>query len=165
MGTLLLGAFENQLCLCDWKFRKLRDAVDARLQKSLDATYQEGSAAVIEQTKAELTEYFTGIRTTFTIPLLAAGTAFQKQVWDQLLQIPFGKTATYLSLAQKINNTPAIRAVAAANGANTISIIIPCHRVIGSNGELIGYAGGLKAKEKLLQLEGVNSKQQLRMDF
>ena len=81
-------------------------------------------------------------------------TAFQKSVWDELRQIPYGKTDSYLGLSQKLNNEKAIRAVASANGANAISIIVPCHRIIGSNGELVGYAGGLPAKKKLLKLEG-----------
>lgn len=85
--------------------------------------------------------------------MLHVGTDFQKRVWTQLMQVPFGETSTYLTLAEAIGNPKAVRAVASANGANAIAIIVPCHRIIGSNGELVGYAGGLRAKEKLLALE------------
>ncbi len=81
------------------------------------------------------------------------GTAFQKHVWHELLQVPYGTTSSYLQLAEKIGNQRAVRAVAGANGANAISILIPCHRIIGSSGELVGYAGGLRAKKNLLKLE------------
>ena len=89
------------------------------------------------------------------------GTEFQKQVWDSLLQVPYGKSETYLGLSKILGNEKAIRAVATANGANAISIIVPCHRIIGSNGDLVGYAGGLPAKKKLLELEGALSTSQL----
>ncbi len=108
---------------------------------------------MIENTIAQLEEYFQGKRKMFDIPLLTIGTGFQKSVWEGLLQIPYSKTASYLQLAKNIGNEKAVRAVASANGANTIGIIIPCHRIIGSNGNLVGYAGGLPAKKKLLDIE------------
>ncbi|HIP27800.1 MAG TPA: methylated-DNA--[protein]-cysteine S-methyltransferase, partial [Sulfurovum sp.] len=86
-------------------------------------------------------------------PLLMVGTDFQRSVWDGLIKIPYGTTASYLELSKNIDNEKAVRAVASANGANAISILIPCHRIIGSNGDLVGYAGGLSAKKKLLELE------------
>jgi len=89
----------------------------------------------------------------FDIPILLIGTQFQKEVWKALRNIPYGKTISYLELAYKLNNPKAIRAIASANGANAISIIIPCHRIIGSDGNMVGYAGGLKAKKNLLKLE------------
>ena len=98
----------------------------------------------------------------FNLPLLFAGTQFQQNVWQQLLKIDYGKTISYLMLAQRINNVSAIRAVASANGANAISIIVPCHRVIGSNNELVGYAGGVDVKRKLLLLE---NSQQTTLNF
>ena len=101
----------------------------------------------------EMNEYFEGKRKTFDIPLLMVGTAFQKSVWNGLLAVPYGTTASYLKLSKNIGNEKAVRAVASANGANAISILIPCHRIIGSNGNLVGYAGGLPAKKKLLELE------------
>jgi methylated-DNA-[protein]-cysteine S-methyltransferase len=101
-------------------------------------------------------EYFSSKRKTFDIPLLLIGTDFQENVWNELIKIPFGKTSSYLELSRKLGNVLAIRAVASANGANAISIIIPCHHIIGSDGKLIGDAGGLAAKKKLLELEGYN---------
>ena len=92
-------------------------------------------------------------RTKFELPIKLIGTEFQQKVWEKLQQIPFGKTITYLDLSKDLNNVKAIRAVASANGANAISIIVPCHRVIGKNGDIVGYAGGLKAKKALLVLE------------
>ena len=108
---------------------------------------------MIEQTITQLIEYFDGVRKNFDIPLLTIGTDFQKSVWDGLIKIPYGTTASYLELSKNIGYEKAVRAVASANGANAISILIPCHRIIGSNGDLVGYAGGLPVKKKLLELE------------
>ena len=108
---------------------------------------------LIKETKRQLDEYFAGKRTEFDVPLLFAGTDFQKTVWNALLNIPYGKTVSYATLSQDLGKLKAIRAVAAANGANSISILVPCHRVIGSNQKLVGYAGGLPAKQWLLDLE------------
>lgn len=102
----------------------------------------------------QLTEYFAGKRTRFEVKLAPTGTQFQQQVWQALQQIPCGQTSSYGELAQRINNPKAVRAVGTANGANKIAIIIPCHRVIGANKTLTGYAGGLDLKAKLLSLEG-----------
>lgn len=156
-GDLILGAFDNQLCLCDWKYRKMRKSIDARIQAGLNAEFVEGDSPVFSKTIDQLQEYFEGKRKTFDLTLLPVGTPFQNQVWKALLQIPFGQTSSYLELSQQLGNPDAIRAVASANGANAISIIIPCHRIIGSDGSLIGYAGGLEVKKKLLLLEGVKA--------
>lgn len=101
----------------------------------------------------QLDEYFSGKRTQFDLPLAPKGTTFQQQVWHALTQIPYGETKSYAWLAKHINNEKAVRAVGTANGANPIALIIPCHRVIGSNGKLTGYAGGLGLKAKLLMHE------------
>ena len=108
---------------------------------------------MIEDAKQQLDAYFSGERKVFDIPLLMVGTDFQKSVWHALLEIPYGETASYLEQAKHIGRGKAVRAVASANGANAISIFIPCHRIIGSNGTLTGYAGGLETKQKLLELE------------
>ncbi len=152
-GELLLGEFENQLILCDWRYRKMRERIDTRLQVSLDADYLEKDSEVLKLTRSQLNEYFNNERKQFDIPLKIIGTDFQQQVWSNLIKIPYGKTTNYFQLASSIGNTKAVRAVANANGANAISIIIPCHRVIGSDGELAGYAGGVPTKKKLLDLE------------
>lgn len=155
-GELILGSFEERLCLADWQYRKMRKSIDNRIQAGLGAEYKEGYSEVIEKTKEQLTAYFSGESKLFDIPLTLVGSDFQKSVWNELMKIPFGKTNTYLSLSRKLGDEKAIRAVASANGANAISIIVPCHRIIGSNHELTGYAGGLETKKKLLQLESAN---------
>jgi methylated-DNA-[protein]-cysteine S-methyltransferase len=108
---------------------------------------------VLVQTERQLDEYFAGRRKTFTVALDMRGTRFQKDVWEALLAIPFGETRNYGQLAQQLGNPRATRAVGAANGRNPVSIIVPCHRVIGSSGKLTGFAGGLEAKARLLSLE------------
>ncbi|WP_205859115.1 methylated-DNA--[protein]-cysteine S-methyltransferase [Pleionea sediminis] len=109
--------------------------------------------SLLQQTKKQLSEYFLGKRKDFSIELNTDGTCFQQQVWKNLRQVKYGKTISYQTLANTINRPKAVRAVGAANGKNPISIIIPCHRVIGSNGKLTGYAGGLERKEWLLNHE------------
>ncbi len=151
-GELLLGSF-RQLCLCDWRHRKARNNLDKRIQKGLNATFFEHDNDMLQETRKQLNEYFSHQRKIFDLPLHTVGTPFQKQVWNCLLDIPFGRTSSYMQLAAAIGDANAVRAVANANGANAISIIVPCHRVVGSKGNLVGYAGGLKAKANLLSLE------------
>ena len=130
-----------------------RAVIDKRLQNTLHAKYEIGNSEIITEAMAQLDEYFSRKRTAFDIPLAFIGTDFQKAVWNELLNIPYGTTISYAKLSQRLNNPKAIRAVAAANGANPISIFVPCHRVIGSNHKLTGYGGGLAAKKILLELE------------
>lgn len=153
VGEILLGSYANTLCLADWKYRKMRYSIDNRIQKGLKAEYVEESSKVIEETIKQMKEYFSGELREFDIPLLMVGTGFQKSVWHRLMKIPYGTTASYLELSRNIGNEKAVRAVASANGANAISILIPCHRIIGSDGALTGYAGGLRAKKMLLEIE------------
>lgn len=115
----------------------------------------EKSNAVIELAVTQLTDYFNRKRISFDIPLQLEGTAFQKKAWAELARIPYGKTVTYAIQAKNIQAGKAFRAVGSANGKNPIAIIIPCHRVIGSNGKIAGYAGGVSMKAKLLELEGI----------
>lgn len=152
-GTLMLGSFGDKLCLCDWQVEKHRNHVDNRLRRKLDAVFEDGSSTVIDNAVTQLEEYFAGERQAFDIPLLFVGTDFQKKVWNQLLTIPFGMTISYGEMAREIGMPKAVRAVANANGANSISIFAPCHRVIGSDNTLTGYGGGLGVKEYLLRLE------------
>jgi methylated-DNA-[protein]-cysteine S-methyltransferase len=109
--------------------------------------------AALERVRAQLAEYFAGERTDFDLLLAPAGTPFQHEVWEALKQIPFGETRCYGDLARELGRPGAARAVGAANGRNPISIVVPCHRVVGSTGTLTGYAGGVAAKERLLALE------------
>jgi len=149
----ILGSFENKLCLLDFRYRKMRSSVDNRLQKGLKAEFVEQDDPILQETRKQIDEYFNMQRKEFDIPLLTVGSDFQKDVWTMLLKVPYGTTSTYAQLAQAIGNEKAVRAVANANGANAISLVIPCHRIIGSDGTLTGYGGGLALKEKLLKLE------------
>ncbi len=120
----------------------------------LDEPIEDGDHPVLALAEKELEEYFAGKRSAFSAPLDMRGTPFQKQVWEALQGIPFGETRSYGQLANQLGKPSAARAVGAANGRNPVSIIVPCHRVIGSSGKLTGFAGGLDAKAHLLTLEG-----------
>ena len=123
----------------------------------LGAVAEDANHPVLLATERQLGEYFAGRRKVFELTLDFAGTDFQKKVWRALLTIPFGEIRTYAQIAQQIGHPTAVRAVGAANGRNPISIVAPCHRVIGSSGELTGFAGGLDAKARLLRLEGADA--------
>lgn len=118
-------------------------------------TQPEPASAILEKARSQLKEFFNGRRQEFDIPLAPEGTDFEQQVWNQLKNIPFGKSITYTQLAQKLGDSNKVRAVGRANGQNPLPIIIPCHRVIGANNKLTGYAGGVERKRWLLQHEGV----------
>ncbi|KAB2823086.1 methylated-DNA--[protein]-cysteine S-methyltransferase [Aliivibrio finisterrensis] len=152
-AEFVLGSYDGKLCLCDFRYRKMRSTVDDRIKRSLNAEFVERNDDVLESTKTQLEEYFLGERSVFDIPLLLVGTDFQKSVWDALNKVKYGDIVTYQDLALSIGNESAVRAVGSANGANGLAIIIPCHRVIGSQGELVGYGGGLSLKKRLLELE------------
>lgn len=119
----------------------------------LDAMNLDSSHPILIETERQLTEYFRGARTAFDLPLEPHGSEFQKKVWQALREIPFGKTTSYLELANAVGSAKASRAVGAANGKNPLSIVVPCHRVIGADGSLTGFAGGLEVKAKLLAIE------------
>ena len=153
-GELVLASVDGELCLCDWNGMPCAERNKRRLLRLLDAVFKEEPSEVIEQTKRQLDEYFAGTRRVFDIPLHPVGTDFQKAVWSALLEIPYGEVRTYMDIARRVDNVRGIRAVAQAIGANGIGIIIPCHRVIGSDNTLTGFAGGLETKRRLLELEG-----------
>jgi methylated-DNA-[protein]-cysteine S-methyltransferase len=121
------------------------------------AWQRDDAVPVLAQARAQLSEYFAGRRTRFDLPLRPQGTAFQQGVWRALLKVPFGRTSTYGALAAAIGRPTAARAVGAAVGANPLAVVVPCHRIIGADGTLTGYAGGLARKTKLLALEGVRA--------
>lgn len=152
-GELILGSKGDALCLCDWQNEQRRQLIDRRIQKGLQVGYITAESEVIAKAIVQLDEYFERKRRTFDIPLLFVGTDFQKAVWNELLQVAYGTTESYATLSGRLGNAKAVRAVAAANGANALSIFVPCHRIIGSNHALTGYAGGLSAKQLLLELE------------
>lgn len=163
IGELKIGSFGDEIVIVDWRYRKMRKSVDQRLCKLLNTEFEEGESPAIAEATAQLIAYFQGQRKTFDLPIRLVGTDFQKTVWKQLQRIPFGKTNSYLALSKDLGNEKAVRAVASANGANAIAIIVPCHRIIGSNNDLVGYAGGLVAKKKLLQLENNEFDRQLTL--
>ncbi len=152
-GEILLGSIGDRLCLCDWNGKACVESNKRRISRILNADFTEASSDVIKMAIRELDEYFSGARRTFDIPLQFAGTEFQQGVWRALLDIPYGETRSYMNIACAVNNPKGVRAVAQAIGDNAISIIVPCHRVIGSNGSLTGFAGGLDAKRRLLAIE------------
>ena len=152
-GEFILGSYDGKLCMVDFRYRKMRKTVDDRIKKGLNAEFVEQDDEILQRTRIQLDEYFNMQRREFDIPIQMVGTDFQKSVWEALLKVPYGTTSTYLQLAKEIGNEKAVRAVANANAANAIGIIIPCHRIIGTNGELTGYAGGLPLKKRLLELE------------
>ncbi|MDE6310068.1 MAG: methylated-DNA--[protein]-cysteine S-methyltransferase [Muribaculaceae bacterium] len=153
VGPLLLGEAGGQVCLCDWIKSKNHDAKVKNIAHRLQVSLHKGSNPTLLMATEQLQEYFEGQRTEFDLPVAMCGTNFQKEVWRQLLRVQYGTTDTYAHIAHAIGRPTAVRAVANAIGANPISIIVPCHRIIGSDGSLTGYAGGLKAKQYLLALE------------
>ena len=148
---------DNELCLCNWNVMSCADRNLRRIGRYVNADLKIESSSVIELTKSQLDEYFAGNRKEFDIPLHPFGTDFQLRVWRALLDIPYGETRSYLEIAQHIGNPKGVRAVAQAIGANGIDLLIPCHRVIGSNRSLTGFTGGLDKKKLLLELERTNS--------
>ena len=152
-GLFVLASFGDKLCLCDRSNNPCAERNKRRIERYLNASFKIETTSVLEEAKRQLDGYFAGNRKAFTIPLHLVGTDFQQQAWNELLNIPYGATTSYKEIAQNIGKPKAVRAVAGAIGANGISILIPCHRVIGSDKSLTGYAGGLKAKKMLLQIE------------
>lgn len=150
LGVMIAGATDKGLCLLEYHDRVLLHKELNDLQNLLNATITEQTNKYIEQARHELSEYFAGVRKTFDVPLVLSGTEFQVKVWKSIARIPYGETISYLEQAANVSNTRAIRAVAHANGSNRISIIIPCHRVIGKDGNLTGYGGGIERKRFLL---------------
>ncbi|RLD52554.1 MAG: cysteine methyltransferase [Bacteroidetes bacterium] len=153
LGEMLACVSDKGLSLLEFTNRKKYERQISGLKKYLKIKVIPGNHPFLEQVTKEMNEYFAGKRKTFDIPLFQIGTEFQKRVWEGLLQIPYGKTLSYSGLAKKIGKPKAVRALANANAANKIAIIIPCHRVIGADGTLTGYASGLDKKKFLLDLE------------
>ena len=152
-GEIILGSTGDELCLCDFNSMPCAERNKRRLMRRLHAELHDAPSVVTMRAKQQLDEYFSGRRTAFDLPLHPVGTLFQQRVWHALLEIPYGETCSYKDIALRVGNEKGVRAVAGAVGANGIAIIIPCHRVIGSDHSLTGFAGGLDAKRTLLQLE------------
>src|SRR3970282_165751 len=147
------GATEKGICLLEFVDRRMLETQIKRLKKIFDAEFIPGENKHIDELNKQLKEYFEGKRKDFDLQLVIDGTDFQQKVWKELQKIPFGKTRSYQQQAIALKNSKAIRAVAKANGDNRIAIIVPCHRVIGKNGKLVGYGGGIWRKQFLLNLE------------
>lgn len=159
IGTMIAGAVEEGICLLEFSDRKILNSEYRDLKKYLAAEVEEGENSHTENLKNQLDEYFRGDRKVFDLQLVIPGTIFQQMVWNELLSIPYGTTKTYMEQAEALRKPESIRAVANANGMNRIAIIIPCHRVIGSDGSLTGYGGGLKRKKWLIDHEKRHSGQ------
>ena len=153
LGPMFVCATDKGICLLEFTDRKMLETEFRDLQKLLQSAILIGENSHIKQLKKELTEYFNGQRTIFEVSLDTPGSAFQNIVWNALKKISFGTTSTYQQLAKSIHQPTAIRAAARANGANRISIIVPCHRIIGKNGNLTGYGGGIERKKWLIEFE------------
>lgn len=157
LGLMRAAATDEGICLFDFVHRRMLDAIEKRITNTLGAEVQEGEHRYISTLEEQIAEYFTGTRKEFDLPLHLVGTDFQKKVWNGLLSIPYGETRSYKQQSIFLGDVKAIRAVGTANGQNGIAIIVPCHRVIGDNGSLVGYGGGLPKKKWLLQHEAKHS--------
>ncbi len=156
-GKLLLGEFDGAVCLCDWmgdNTEPMRLASLLHVSEVLSSEARIKFSRTLRKATGELDEYFSGKRKEFSQRLIFTGTQFRSFVWMELLKIPYGTTVSYSEFSVMMGKPSAIRAVASALASNPISIFVPCHRIIGSNGGLTGYSGGLEAKEYLLNLEG-----------
>jgi AraC family transcriptional regulator of adaptative response/methylated-DNA-[protein]-cysteine methyltransferase len=153
LGPMIACANEQGVYLLEFTDRRMLETELKELSDELDTPIIQGNNPHFIQLKRQLDEYFEGRRTEFTVPLITEGTEFQKQAWKYLATIPYGSTVSYKHQATGLSNAAAVRAIARANGMNRIAILIPCHRVVGENGDLTGYAGGLWRKKWLLDLE------------
>jgi AraC family transcriptional regulator of adaptative response/methylated-DNA-[protein]-cysteine methyltransferase len=153
LGSMIMGVSDQGLCLLEFAERRMLDTQLKRLRQRMGRVFLPGDHPLMQKVKTELDAYFEGSLRQFTVPLQAPGTVFQESVWKALLKIPYGEMRSYANIASAIDHPDAVRAVGRANGDNRIAIIIPCHRVVGSDGELTGYGGGLWRKEYLLAME------------
>ncbi len=156
LGPMLAGATDEGICLLEFVDRRMIETQIKRLKKLLKAEFVPGTNKYFNELDNQLKEYFDGKRKDFDLPLILNGTEFQQKVWKELQRIPYGSTRSYQDQAVALKNPKAIRAVAKANGDNRISIMVPCHRVIGKDGKLVGYGGGIWRKQFLLNLEKEN---------
>jgi AraC family transcriptional regulator of adaptative response/methylated-DNA-[protein]-cysteine methyltransferase len=153
LGPMLAGATEKAVCLLEFADRRMLELQLRRIRKHFGAFFLAASNPILELLETELEAYFDGKLQHFTVPIAFPGSEFQQAVWRMLLRIPYGNTISYKDLALELKAPRSVRAVARANGDNRIAILIPCHRVIGNNGDLTGYGGGLWRKQRLLEME------------
>lgn len=155
LGEMIAGATEHGLCFLEWHDRGGVERILERVRSRYACTVVPGENPHLALLRGELEAYFAGELHAFTVPLAIRGTSFERLVWDELLRIPYGQTRSYGQIGTALGRPGCSRAVGRANGANYLSIVIPCHRVIEANGNLRGYGGGLWRKKHLLELEGV----------
>jgi len=153
LGEMIAAATKEGICLFEFSDDKELPAELEELKQLFNSDIKGGRSRHLRHLKKQIKQYFAGKRKVFDLPLLTPGTEFQQAVWKELLKIPYGETISYHQQAEALRNPGAVRAVAGANGSNRIAIIIPCHRVIGSDGTLVGYGGGLQRKKWLLDHE------------
>jgi len=153
LGEMIAGATKEGICLLEFSDRKSLSSEYEEITGLLKLDIESGSNRHIRRLKKQLKEYFKGKRKEFSLQLITPGTEFQQAVWKDLARIPYGNTISYQEQAESMNNPDGARAVASANASNRIAVVIPCHRVIGSDGNLVGYGGGLKRKKWLLDHE------------
>ncbi len=153
LGRMIGGATNKGVCLLEFVDRKSLNTILTKIEKKYHVSLLHGTTALLEKLQIEVIAYFSGEINQFSVPLDVRGTDFQLEVWQELVKIPYGETRSYNDIARAINRPSAVRAVGNANGDNNIGIIIPCHRVIGNDGDLTGYGGGLWRKKKLLDHE------------
>jgi AraC family transcriptional regulator of adaptative response/methylated-DNA-[protein]-cysteine methyltransferase len=153
IGEMIAAASDTHLLLLEFGHRRMLETQLERVRGALGCVFERGDSPIVAMLRRQLDEYFRGERREFDVPMHVPGTPFQTRVWSELRRIPVGTTTTYGRIAESIGQPSAVRAVARANGDNRVSILIPCHRVIGSDGSLVGYGGGLWRKKKLLELE------------
>jgi AraC family transcriptional regulator of adaptative response/methylated-DNA-[protein]-cysteine methyltransferase len=153
LGPMLVGTSEDALHLLEFVDRRALQNQILRIRDRLDVAFVPGRNALLDQVARQLEEYFSGRRRSFDVRLAEAGSSFQHEVWEALRQIPYGETRSYAEVAEMLGRPSAVRAVGKANGDNALAIIVPCHRVVGADGRLVGYGGGLWRKQRLLDLE------------
>jgi AraC family transcriptional regulator of adaptative response/methylated-DNA-[protein]-cysteine methyltransferase len=165
LGIMIAGAVDEGICLLEFSDRRMLNTEYKDLARYFDTKIEEGENSHFKTLLLQLREYFEGTRKDFTVPLITPGTNFQQAVWKELMKIPYGATRSYMEQSIALGKPDSIRAIANANGMNRVSIIIPCHRVIGSDGHLTGYGGGLKRKKWLLDHEKKHSGKEVELSL
>ena len=162
---MIAGATDKGICFLEWHDRGGVERILNRVEKRYNKVLEQGNSEHLQKLQNELSKYFDGTLTEFRVPIDVNGTKFENKVWGKLLKIPYGVTRSYGEIASELGNPGASRAVGRANGSNYLSIVIPCHRVIESNGKLRGYGGGLMRKKFLLDLESSAVPEQIEFNF
>ena len=163
LGELVLGSYQDKLVLCDFADNPKLNKTLIKISAHFAQDFHKSQSPCLIKTQFQLDEYFNKQRKCFSIDTLLVGTEFQKKVWQELTRTEYGQSSSYKSLSENLGQPSAIRAIASANRANPLAIIIPCHRIIGIKGDLVGYSGGLDKKKKLLELEGAFFKDQTEL--